>query len=296
LVDAPIRFQVGARTLVSVPRRLIRIGWTLDEVLAGYPRALPPIGDADGFSILSLPEDALGAVAAEGCTTHIRQRYLRYHTDLSIGHAAWLAQMSGNARSVMKRKARRLADAGQIEIRGYRTAAELADFHALARPLARRTYQEKLLGSALPGDAAFLGRMAALGEADTARAWLLLIDGRPAAYLWCSAQGSALRYDYVGHDPAFAALSPGSVLHAEAMRQLFEDRFAYFDFTEGEGQHKRQFATGGTPCVDLLLLRASLANRATLAALARFDGAMTRAKTLAASGLAKRVADRLRRA
>ena len=33
------------------------------------------------------------------------------------------------------------------------------------------------------------------------------------------------------------------------MRDLFGDRFRWFDFTEGEGQHKRLFATGGVACV-----------------------------------------------
>ena len=109
-------------------------------------------------------------------------------------------------------------------------------------------------------------------------AWLLFVEGRPIAYLCCTAQGGTLRYDHVGHDPAENALSPGAVLQVEAMRQLFDDRFAWFDFTEGEGQHKRQFATTGTACVDLLLLRPTLANRATVAALGAFDGAAGWAK------------------
>jgi len=123
-----------------------------------------------------------------------------------------------------------------------------------------------------------IDRLRALADTDRLRAWLLLIGGVPAAYLCCTAQGSALRYDHVRHDPALNDLSPGTVLQAYAFEDLFGDRFARFDFTEGEGQHKRQFATGGIACVDLLLLRPTLANRMTLAALAAFDGAMARAK------------------
>ena len=36
-----LKFQVGARTLASVRRRLVRIGLSLDEVLAGHVPALP---------------------------------------------------------------------------------------------------------------------------------------------------------------------------------------------------------------------------------------------------------------
>ena len=78
------------------------------------------------------------------------------------------------------------------------------------------------------------------------------------------------------------------------MQDLFgEGRFAAFDFTEGEGQHKRQFATGGVACVDLLLLRPTVANRAVMAALGGFDGAVALAKRgvrgAGLEGLAKRI-------
>lgn len=293
-----LRFQVGARTLATIPRRLVRVGLTLDAVLAGVVPSLPPAGAADGYLVTSLPEALADAVADAGAKggliRHVRQRYTRYHTDLTIGEAAWLVQMSGNARAALRRKQRRWTEAaGVIDLRAYRTPDEIAAFHALARPLSMRTYQERLLGAGLP-EAAH-GFVVAAGE-DRVRAWLLFRDDRPVAYLCCTAEGSALRYDHVGHDPALCDLSPGTVLHAGAMRALFADRFARFDFTEGEGQHKRQFATGGTPCLDLLLLRPTLANRAALGALGTFDAAMARAKRWAGRPALRGLAKRVRRA
>ena len=73
---------------------------------------------------------------------------------------------------------------------------------------------------------------------------------------------------------------------AEALADLFGDRFAWFDFLEGDGQHKRQFATGGTECLDLLMLRPTIANRVVLAALGKFEGGVGLARRgLAASPL-----------
>lgn len=286
-----LKFQVGARTLVSVRRRLVRIGLSLDEVLAGHVPVLPA-SDGDGYLITSLPADPAERVRGERHVTLVRQRYTRFYTDLTIGHDAWLAGLSGAARATLKRKTKKAAAAG-MEIRAYRTAEAFAAFHPLARAVSATTYQERLLAAGLPDDAAAVAHLTALAAADALRAWLLLIDGAPVAYLCCTAQGSALRYDHVGHDPAWSDLSPGTVLHAAAMRALFADRFARFDFTEGEGQHKRQFATGGVACVDLLMLRPTLVNRATLAALAAFDGVMARAKRAArhprVAALAKRV-------
>jgi len=285
-----LKFQVGARTLATIPKRLVRVALSLDDALAGVAPELPRLeAGADGYLVTSLPE-GLG-VAHGGLIARVRQRYTRYYVDLAAGEAAWLATLSGQTRSGLKRKAKKLGG----EVRAYRTAAELAAFHPLARAVSATTYQERLLDSGLPGDAAFIEHMYALAAADAVRAWLLFVDGAPVAYLWCAAQGSALRYDYVGHDPAVSALSPGTVLMHAALRDLFTDRFARFDFTEGEGQHKRGLASGGVACVDLLLLRPTLANLVALAALAGFDGAMAWGKRAAQGPVLRGLARKVRR-
>jgi CelD/BcsL family acetyltransferase involved in cellulose biosynthesis len=286
--------RIGARTVASIPRRLQRVALSLDEVLAERAPVLPALArDDDGYLLTSLPEAMVPAVTADGLIAAVRQRYGRYRADLSIGHDAWLAGMSGNARQALRRKQRKLGDAA---VRLYRTPAELAEFHALVRPLSALTYQEKLLDAGLPDGPAFLREMLALAGEDRARGWCLFRDERPIAYLFCTAEGSALRYDHVGHDPALAALSPGTVLHAAAMADLFADRFRWFDFLEGEGQHKRQFATGSTACLDLLLLRPTVANRATVAALAGWDRLVEAGKRAATHPALSRAARAIRRA
>lgn len=288
-----LKFQVGARTLASVRRRLVRVALSLDDVLAARPPALPP-ADGDGYLITSLPESLVAHVEVGGYVAVVRQRYTRFYTDLTIGRAAWEAALSGSARSTLKRKAKK-ADAAGAEVRAYRTSADFDAFHPLARAVSAKTYQERLLDAGLPEDAASIAHLHRLAEADAWRGWLLLIAGEPAAYLCCTAQGSALRYDHVGHDPRRNDLSPGTVLQAAALRDLFADRFARFDFTEGEGQHKRLFASGGVACADLLLLRPTLANRATLTALTAFDGAMASAKRATRHPALAALARRIRR-
>lgn len=295
----PLRFQVGARTLASVPRRLVRLPLSLDQALAGAVPPLPPLRPGDhGYLVTSLPADRLAAVAVPGLIAHVRQRYRRYWVDLTAGEAAWLGGLSANSRAGLKRKRRKLAALPGFAITSHRTADEVAAFHPQARAVSALTYQEALLGSGLPADAAPL---VALAAADRVRAWLLWLGGEPVAYLACTAAAgtqddATLRYDHVGHHPGFAALSPGSVLQADALGDLFaERRFTRFDFTEGEGQHKRGLATASVACVDLLLLRATLVNRLTLAALAAFDGAVAMAKRLAAHPLLVRWAKKVRR-
>lgn len=286
-------FRIGARTIATASRRLLRIGWSLDAALAGTAHALPPLDTrVDGYLLMSMPTGRMPP--HDGLLVAVRQRYRRHYVDLGIGHDGWLAGLSATTRSAMRRKAGRLAAvSGGMDIVRFRTPAEIAAFHRPARTVSASTYQEKLLGIGLPADPAALQAVAA---ADGVRAWLLRVDGRPAAYLCCTADDDTLRYEHVGHDPAFAALSPGAVLLAAALTDLFDDRFARFDFTEGEGQHKRTFATGSIACVDLLMLRRTAANRLLLAALTGFDSAVAVGKRFAARPVFERLRRRLRRA
>lgn len=279
-----LKFEIGARTLFSVRRALVRVPLTLAEARTGLTPALPPLDrNADGYLVTSLPEDRMAALAAGagGMLPFVRQRYTRYHLDFAGGFEAWFAGLSSNARQGLKRKAKKIAAAsgGQLDVRRFRTAEELEAFHPVARAISATTYQEQLLGSGLPADAAFLESMRTLALADQVRAWLLHVAGAPAAYLYCPIQGDTVIYAFVGHDPKFNDWSPGAVLQLEAMQDLFgEAGLAAFDFTEGEGQHKRQFATGGVACVDLLLLRPTLANRTVMAALGGFNASVALVK------------------
>ena len=78
---------------------------------------------------------------------------------------------------------------------------------------------------------------------------------------------------------AHAALSPGTVLQMEALRMLFgEERFRYFDFTEGDGTHKALFGTDSMACCSFVLLRTTPANRILLGARSGFDAVVAWAK------------------
>ena len=282
----PLRFTVGARTLWSVRRRLVRLSLSLDEAVAGSAPALAPLDDGDdGYLVTSLPTAQLDALVARRpeLIPLVRQRYARRYAALAGGRDAYLAGFSAKSRSTLRRKTKRLAErsGGALDIRMYRTAAEITQFHDLALGLSRRTYQARLLGNGLPEGDAASAEMRALAAADRVRGWLLFVDGAPAAYLYTPADGDTLIYAHLGYDPALADLSPGTVLQFAAMQAVAaEGRFARFDFTEGDGQHKRLFATAAVDCADLLLLRPTLANRALIAALRGFDRTVALAKTI----------------
>ncbi|MDG2004835.1 MAG: GNAT family N-acetyltransferase [Novosphingobium sp.] len=281
-----LRFQLGARTPFSVRRRLRRVPLALDEALVGGEVSLPPLDNDDhGYFISSVPLAGMNRITLrhENLKPFIYQDYSRRYVDLTLGFDAYMQGFSSKSRSTLRRKLRKFTElsGGSLDIRLYRSPDELAEFHRLARAISRKTYQERLLDAGLPEGSEFEVEVARLANEDQLRAWILFVHDEPVSYLYAPAQGDTLVYAYLGYDPAFASHSPGAVLQIEALRAVMEEgAFRQFDFTEGDGQHKRQFATGSIDCVDLLLLRPSLSNRLTVAALSAFYGTIALAKSI----------------
>lgn len=267
----PLRFQVGERTLAAVPRRLVTKGFDLESLLGEARLRLPPLpAGADGMMLRSLPEARLGPVTAEaqGLLVYVRQRYPRYYASLGGTFEDYLSGFSAKSRSTLKRKVRKFEQlsGGRLDVRAYRTPEEMEAFYTLARAVSQKTYQERLLGSGLPEGESFRTALRASAARDEARGYLLFLNGEPVSYLYTPIQKGCAIYAYLGYDPGIAIHSPGTVLQLEAMERLFaEQRHRFFDFTEGDGQHKRLFSTGCVDCVDVLLLRPTVANRVLIA-------------------------------
>jgi CelD/BcsL family acetyltransferase involved in cellulose biosynthesis len=299
--ETALPLRIGARTLFRFKRRLVKVSVPLEAALSSTLPDLPPLErQDDGYLIKALAADRLPQVAAARpeLKPFVRQLYRRSYVRLDQDFDAYLAAFPGKRRSTLLRKVRRLEKVagGALDIRSYRSEAEIETFHAEAGQLSAKTYQERLLDAGLPTGPEALAEMRALARRDAVRAWLLFLDGRPISYLYAPAEGATLIYAYLGYDPAFAEHSPGAVLQLEAQRQLMGERkFRLFDFTEGEGQHKRQFASGDLECLDLLLLRPTLRNLTAGHGLAAFDAGVALAKRIVTSAGGADALRRLRR-
>lgn len=294
----PIRFTVGGRCLWQAERRLVPVTVPLDALMQGHRPALPPLpAQADGYRILCWPvrhADSLGK-AMPGAVEGSRETYMRRAIDMRIGQDAYLSGFSAKTRSTLARKARRLAkeNGGALDIRSAHMPEDMDGFFEAALAVSRKTYQARLLDAGLPEDPAFREAAKAMAAEDRLRAFLLYLNGDPIAYLYLPVESDTLIYAYLGYDPEHRALSAGTVLQMEALASLFaEQRFAWLDFTEGDGPHKALFATHGVECVAMTLLRPNLANRALLAASDSFDAAVEGVRDLANRA---GVAGRLRR-
>jgi CelD/BcsL family acetyltransferase involved in cellulose biosynthesis len=266
--EVPLRFQVSDKTLWTRTLPLMTRVAGLGEPAVADPQppaeALPD--GCRGWLLRSQPLNAELPVLTRvgGCLRYVPAQFQRYYIDLTMGFEAYKAKFSSKTRSTLQRKLRKWAEhcGGATDWRSYRGAEGLREFHALARRVSQRTYQERLLDAGLPTDAEFMAELAERGARDAARGWLLFRGGEPVAYLYCPIDEGVLLYAYLGYDPTEAEWSPGTVLQWLALEALFaEGTHRIFDFTEGQSDHKRLFATGSQLCGNVWFLRATLTGR-----------------------------------
>ncbi|MDB5674500.1 MAG: family N-acetyltransferase [Sphingomonas bacterium] len=291
----PRHSQIAARTLASLQRDLVGVPLSLVEAIEGRVPALPPLPrDAQGYLVTSLPEDRSAALAG-AMIPYVRQRYVRHWVDLTAGFAPYWQAIPADTRTSVTRQTAKIAcvSGGALDVRRCHNPDDLTRFHDVARRISLRTYQERM-GRGMPDDATFLRGMYADAAAGVARGWLLYIAGEPAAYLYATIDAGTVIHRHAACDPAFADLAPGAVLQLEALRDLFAERAPKrFDFANAVGMSA--LASAGVPCVDLLLLRPSLANRAATVA----QGTLDRAAALSRRSVERlgleRLANRFRR-
>lgn len=275
----PLDLAPGAADERVVRLRLalgdVRLGaWALRLRVDGrHSSTLPSVG-MDWAEPLDLPKHLDGTLVRAQpvecelpCWTR-GERFFRYvprlydlcSIDLTTTFEAYVATFSSKSRSTLRRKVRRFEDAsgGLLDFREARTPEDFDAFLPLAATVSSRTYQARLLDCGLPEAEDFRVETEALARRDAVRGYLLCLNGEPAAYLYCPVHDGIVTYAFVGHDPRHAELSPGTVLLYLALERLFgERRYRLFDFTEGDGAHKRLFATHTRRCADVYVLRRS---------------------------------------
>jgi hypothetical protein len=267
-----LKFWFGPVKLRSVAFNMEVEHWRpdpFDQAVCAVPDLATLPGEVDGVYRPSqcIEADEPDWRLSSAAVCYIESRFRRRFIDLTTGFDAYMSKFSAKTRSTFRRKIRKFREvsSGDIDWRAYRSSAEMRDFHAEARRISRRTYQEKLFDAGLPEDAGFVDGMLARADAGLARGFMLFLAGAPVSYLYLPIAGQRVIYGHLGFDPADAALSPGTVLQLLALESLFaEERYRIFDFTEGEGEHKRLFATHERLCGNVYYLRPTIRNRAII--------------------------------
>jgi CelD/BcsL family acetyltransferase involved in cellulose biosynthesis len=276
----PIKIRLGDRTLLA-PKLWLQVREvSLDDDAPPVAEPEPPndvlLPHCEGFLIRSLSvvgwQPVLRKHHAYLC--YVPSQYSRYYIDMRQSFAEYKDKFSSKTRSTLNRKIRKYAEycGGEISWRVYRAPEEMPEFFQLARAVSRITYQEKLLDAGLPDSEEFRHEMERLAEQGRVRGFILFHQERPVSYLYCPIDDGVLIYAFLGYDPEYMNYSVGTVLQWLALESLFkEDAFRFFDFTEGQSEHKKLFATHSVQCANVFFLRSSLRNKFLLHSQKAFD-------------------------
>jgi hypothetical protein len=298
----PVKFVVGSRNLLSVPRTLETLAFSLESLIGDSAPTWPEASaEIDGLRVLSAPQSALAAIRAHypswlmGALDTYERHYIQME---GTTFGEYLGKFSSKTRSTLKRKRRKVAKAcgGELDIREFHSEHDIDSFMRDAVPLSRRTYQTRLLDAGLPEGADAIAAMKQRARRNEIRAYILYINGQAASYLYLPIIRSVVVYAHLGYDPDMAKLSLGTVLQLEAMERLFsEQKYRFFDFTEGTGAHKALFGTDAVPACSFFLLKPTVANRMLLGSLAAFNGGLAVSKRIVErSGMSARARAMLR--
>ncbi len=267
--DVPFKYQLSDWTLFSIRRQMQVRATKLSDKTPPASQLVAPsdalIEKSQGFAIRALP------VAEEQPTLGTNGNYIFYtqlqyrhcFIDLGLSFKEYQDKFSSKTRATINRKLRKFAEhcQGPIPLAVYKKPDEMKVFFDLARAVSKKTYQEKLLDAGVPDSEEFLREMEMLAALNRVRGYVLFDGDRPISYLYCPIENGVLIYTYLGYDPDYFKLSVGTVLQWLALKQLFEEScFKVFDFTEGQSEHKRLFATHEIQCANVIFLKKSVRN------------------------------------
>jgi len=273
LRSVPFKFQLSDWSLFSVSLPLqVRAVKLVDET-APVMTPMPPEDEmmpgSQGYLIRGMPIAAeLPPHSRNGdYLCYIPLQYQHCYIDLGLTLESYQQKFSSKTRSTIKRKIKKYAEhcGGTITWKTYRQPGEMREFFLHARRVSKLTYQERLLDAGIPDSENFIRQAESLAADQQVRAYILFDGERPVAYLYCPVEDGVLIYAYLGYDPDYMQLSVGTVLQWLAVEQLFEEGgFRYFDFTEGQSDHKRLFATHQQLCANIFLVKRSIRNAAVI--------------------------------
>ncbi len=268
--SVPFKFQISDWTLFSASLPLqVRVEKPFNETPSSEnptPPANELLEGSQGFLIRSLPTaGTLPVISQVGdYLRYVPLQYQHCYIDLSLSFDNYQKKFSSKTRSTLHRKLKKYTEhcGGNIVWKTYKYPEEMREFFRLARDVSKLTYQERLLNAGIPNSEDFIRQAESLATDGLIRAYILFDGERPVSYLYCPVHDDVLIYSYLGYDPNNLQMSVGTVLQWLAVEQLFnESRFRYFDFTEGQSDHKRLFATHERRCANVFMVTASFKNR-----------------------------------
>jgi CelD/BcsL family acetyltransferase involved in cellulose biosynthesis len=181
---------------------------------------------------------------AFSCETSSVAKEPVYRLKLPERWEGFLALLSRKHRHELRRKLRRLDDAGRYRVRFIEGGDELYEALNTFIHLFRMNQRKKAVFMDEQREAFFRVLASHMADAGFLRLVLLEIEGSPAASVMCFEYDSVLYLYNSGYDRRFARLSAGLLCKVFSIRDSIQRGIACFDFLKGDEVYKRQL--GGT--------------------------------------------------
>jgi len=175
----------------------------------------------------------------------------------------YLSQMSSKTRSTLRKKAKKLAEAGGGELKLTRVdlAHQVAGFIAEAVTVSRNSWQHEILGNRINDSIDERTWNESLADAGLLRSYLLKAGDRACAFVVGYQFNDVFHYVELGYDRQFSEQSPGTVLLHLLIQDLCDHQApATLNFGMGDGDYKRRFGNMQIEDVSILVLRKTLRN------------------------------------
>ncbi|MEE4111293.1 MAG: GNAT family N-acetyltransferase [Desulfobacteraceae bacterium] len=180
-----------------------------------------------------------------GARVHCDHQARLFALPLPDSWEAYLQCLSGKERHEIRRKLRRLGEAGRVVLRcidhGAALPAAMQTFLTLFK--ANRIDKATFMNDAM---SAFFLRLAEnLAAHRLLKLYVLYLDGRPIAATLCIDDGSTVYLYNNGYDAAFRSLSAGLLSKVLTIKASIDDGRQTYDLLKGSEAYKRRL--GGQP-------------------------------------------------
>ena len=224
----------GGAVLATLRRHLLARGVRRLELLRVRPDStaaleLVPAARRMGLALEFAPRDVVMELALPGSWDE------------------YLAARDGKQRHELRRKLRRLGEAGDWRLRPARTTAETGDALSAFIRLFRLNRPDKARFMTPRREAYFRALAAGLAADGRLRMLALELDGATAAVAFCVEHGQRMYLYNNAYDARFRSLSAGLLSKALGIRESIRAGLRVFDFLRGDEDYKKRLGARPVP-------------------------------------------------
>jgi len=182
--------------------------------------------------------DLVHVAENRGCRVSTSPEDITLELDLPATWEEYLGLLNGKQRHEVKRKLRRLEEAGEINLRVVEDPAEIGQHQATFFELFNLSSSDK---AAFMTDqmASFFQALAdAMAGAKILKLYLLELNDAPVAAAMCFDFNATLHLYNSGFDPNFNSLSVGSLCNVLSIKDAIQSGRQKYDFLKGEETYK----------------------------------------------------------